>query len=198
MSPNDEEASMMSRGYGIRWVAALVLALAACSHGGTYHDSEVDFGAIRTVAILPFANLSRDQQAGERVRDVFSTQLLATRAVYVVPPGEVARGLSRVGVVTASSPSVEEVQKLGAIFKADAVITGVVREYGEVRSASSTANVVSLRLQMQETATGKVVWSASSTKGGVGMAARMFGGGGAPLNDVTEEACNELLDKLFK
>jgi hypothetical protein len=55
-----------------------------------------------------------------------------------------------------------------------------------------------MSVQMQETATGKVVWSASTTKGGVGFGDRMLGGGGAPLNGVTEEAVDDLLNKLFK
>jgi hypothetical protein len=42
------------------------------------------------------------------------------------------------------------------------------------------------------------VWAASSTQGGIGFGDRMLGGGGRPLNDVTEAAVNELLDKLFK
>jgi hypothetical protein len=30
------------------------------------------------------------------------------------------------------------------------------------------------------------------------MGARMFGGGGEPVNDVTETVVDDLLDKLFK
>ena len=51
----------------------------------------MDFGSIRTVAVMPFQNLSRDNLAGDRVRDVFANALLATEAVYVIPNGEVAR-----------------------------------------------------------------------------------------------------------
>jgi hypothetical protein len=75
----------------------------------------------------------------------------------------------------------------------------VLKEYGEVRTSSATSNVVSLSLQMQEAATGKVVWSGSSTKGGVGWGARLLGAtGGDPLNDVTEQAVDDLLKQLFK
>ena len=84
------------------------------------------------------------------------------------------------------------------MLKCDAVIGGTVKEYGEVRSGSATANVVSASVHMFEAATGKVVWAASSTKGGISMSDRMFGGGGTPVNDVTEAVVNDLLDKLFK
>jgi polysaccharide biosynthesis protein PelC len=150
------------------------------------------------VAVLPFNNLSRDNIAGERVRDVFANLLLATGAVYVLPSGEVARGIGRANVVLPPTPSVEEVVSLGKLLQANAVITGTLKEYGEVRAGSSTANVISVSLQMYETQTGKVVWAASTTKGGIGFWDRMLGGGGEPMNKVTEDAVRDLLNKLFK
>jgi len=73
-----------------------------------------------------------------------------------------------------------------------------VREYGEVRSGTTSANIISLSLQMIETQTGKVVWTASSTKGGISIWDRLFGGGGQPMNVITEKAVNDLINKLFK
>ncbi len=183
---------------GIFLLAALLLCQSCATTSETYKNQNMDFSAVRNVAVLPFENLSRDNLAGERTRDVFSTMLLATGAVYVLPPGEVARGLARAGITNLSNPSPEEIVKLGGIIKADAVVTGVVREYGEVRSANSSANIISLSLKIIETQTGKVVWSASSTKGGVSVWDRLFGSGGKPMNQVTEEAVNDLLNKLFK
>jgi hypothetical protein len=178
----------------------LVASLAACgtSRGQRYQDPEMDFGAIRTVAVLPFQNLSRDNLAAERVRDVFASMLLATGAVYVIPFGEVIRTVGRSGVATASMPATEEVLKLGTALKADAVVVGVVKEYGEVRSGSATGNVVSVSVQIIETTTGKIVWAGATTKGGVSMKDRLLGGGGVPLNDATEAAVDDLLDKMFK
>ncbi|ABS26036.1 GNA1162 family protein [Anaeromyxobacter sp. Fw109-5] len=178
---------------------ALLLAT-ACSSGPqrTYTDPSMDFGAIRTVAVLPFQNLSREQTANQRVRDVFVTLLLAAEAVYVVPTGETARGLEQAVVANPTAPSIAEVVKLGTILKADAVITGVVKEYGEIRSGTATSNAVSISIQLQEAGTGKVVWSGASTKGGIGFTDRLFGGGGEPLNRVTEEAVRDILDQLFR
>jgi polysaccharide biosynthesis protein PelC len=181
-------------------LATLLLAsLAACaSSGHRYQDRNMDFGSVRTVAVMPFANLSRDNLASERVRDVFSNALLATEAVYVVPAGELSRAMGRIGIPNPTQPSVEEAVKLGTALKVDALIIGVVKEYGEVRSGTAVGNAVSISLQMQETATGKVVWSGTSTKGGVSFSDRMLGGGGTPLNYITEEAVDDLLNKLFR
>jgi hypothetical protein len=181
-------------------LAAALLVAAGCSSGPkrTYSDPNKDFGAIRTVAVLPFQNLTREQTAHQRVRDVFVTLLLAAEAVYVVPTGETARGIEQAVVANPTAPSVAEVVKLGTILKADAVITGVVKEYGEIRSGSATSNAVSISVQMQETGTGKVVWSGASTQGGIGFSDRLFGGGGEPVNRITEEAVRDVLDQLFR
>ncbi len=179
-------------------VAALALLAGCAGSGGNYHDPNMDFGSVKTVAVLPFTNLSRDSAGAERVRDVFVNMLLASGSIYVLPNGEVARGLNRLGVQNAANPSVEELTKLGSFLKCDAIIGGVVKEYGEVHSGNAAANVVSASVQMFESASGRVIWSASSTKGGISLTDRMFGGGGVPANDVTESLVNDLLDRRFK
>jgi hypothetical protein len=168
------------------------------SQKGVFFNELVDFASIETVAVLPFQNLSDDSDSAERVRDVLMGMLLATEAVYVLPPGEVQRAISRVGIVDPAAPSIEEIKSLTGILQVDVVITGVVREYQLVRSGSSTANIISLSLQMIETETGTIIWSASSTKGGITLADRMLGGGGEPMNDVTLESIDDLLNKLFQ
>ncbi len=179
-------------------VAILFFCFSACAGSAKYRDPNMDFGSIQKVAVLPFSNLTKDEKAAERVRDVFMNTLLATGGLYLLPPGEVVRGISRAQLENRTSPTEDEVKKLGTILGVDSVITGVVREYGEVRSGTASANLVSLSLQMFEVKTGKVVWAASSTKGGITTKDRLFGGGGKPMNDVTEEAVLDLIEKLYK
>ncbi len=187
-----------------RTAAAALLALVAAScasHRGagvTFHDPKMDFSLVQTAVVLPFANLTPTQTASERVRDVFMTMLQATGGVYVLPPGEVARGVSRASVANPLAPTPEEVVALAKLLKADVVITGTLREYGEVRSGSSAGNVVSLSVQMLEGQTGKIVWSGASTRGGISVANRLFGGGGEPMDVVTEEAVSDLLNQLVE
>ncbi|HEV8122118.1 MAG TPA: GNA1162 family protein, partial [Candidatus Polarisedimenticolia bacterium] len=164
----------------------------------TFHDPNMDFSLIRSVAVLPFANLTVSPKAEDRAREVFMTMLQATGATYVIPPGEVARGISRSALSNPVTPTTEDVVRLAKNLEADVVITGTVLEYGEVRSATTTANVISLNVQMMEGQTGKVIWTGASTKGGIDAGKRLFGGGGEPMNDVTADAVNDLLHRLFK
>lgn len=191
------------RWYRARSTAIVLLALTLASCAGTkrsevtFHNPNMDFSQIERVAVFPFTNLTPTQAAGERVRDVFMTMLQATGTFYVVPPGEVARGVTRSRVQNPSQPTADEVVAFGKEAKVQVVFTGTVREYGEVRSGSTPANAVSVSLQMLEAQTGQVVWSASSTRGGVSAGDRLLGGKGVPMNEVTEQAVRDLLDKLF-
>jgi hypothetical protein len=146
---------------------------------------------------MPFENLSRESKAAERVRDVFANSLLSTGAVYVIPSGEVSRGIARAGILNPAVPSMEEIGKFARIIRVDAVITGTVTEYGVVRSGSASANVISMNVQMIEVQTLRIVWTASATKGGISIWDRLFGSGGKPMNDVTMKAVIDVLNKLF-
>lgn len=179
-------------------VCLLALHASACAVRDVYKDTTMDFGLIQTVAVMPFVNLTKEPAAADRVRDVFMTMLLARSGLYVLPPGEISRGIMKTGIANPGAPSSEDAVKLGSVVKADVIVTGVVREYGELRSATTLANAVSMSVEMVETQTGRVIWAASSTRGGVGVLDRMFGGGGEPMNEVSEEAVNELLHKLFR
>jgi hypothetical protein len=192
----------MKRGSMLYLRVAVLSMLAATGCASTpskvvFRSPNMDFGSIQAVAVLPLVNLTREQLAADRVRDVFMTMLQATGEIYVVPPGEVARGISRLNVERPTSLTAEEVVRFAKTVNADAVFSGTVSEYGDLRSGSTSANVISVSLQLMEGQTGKVVWTASSTKGGVTMADRLFGGGGEPMNVVTQKAVDDLLDKLF-
>jgi len=182
------------------FLCLIAISFMACATTATdiYRDPNMDFGAIQSIAVMPFVSLARDNIAAERVRDVFINNLLATGAVYVVPVGEVARGVARAEIANPSAPSPEEVVKLANIIKVQAVITGVLKEYGEVRSGTTSANIISVSLQIMEAQTGKVVWSASTTKGGISLSDRLFGGGGQPMDKITQKAVEDLINKLFK
>jgi len=179
-------------------VSFALILFAGCATDDVYLEPNMDFGSLQTVAVLPFQNLSNIDEAAERVRDTFTGMLLASGAVYVLPPGEVARGIGRISRISPEGPSTEQIKQLSNILGVEAIITGVVREYGTMRSGSTSANVVSISLQMIETESGMVVWSASSTRGGVDIWDRLIGGGGAPMDAVTVKAIDDLLDKLFE
>ncbi len=180
----------------------LIVAVMGCAHGGkggdTFRDANMDFGSLQTVVVMPFFNATRDQLAADRVRDTFVIRLLASGGLYVVPTGEMMRAINQVGIANVTAPTSDEITKLGTALKAQGVFTGMVREYGEIRTGTSVANAISVSLQLAEGQTGRTIWSSSSTEGGIGLKDRLLGGGGDPMNDVTVKAVDDLIDKLYK
>src|SRR5512135_3596673 len=181
-------------------VVVLIAMFSACASNqlNVWHDETMDFGSVKVLAVMPFANLSQIQQAGARVRDSFMNRLIATGAVYVLPPGEVARGITRAGIADPTAPSQEEAVKLCNLVKADGMITGVLKEYGEVRSGTAVGSIIALSVSMFEGQTGKIVWTASAQEGGISMKDRLLGPSGKPMNEVTEQAVDDIINKLFQ
>jgi hypothetical protein len=72
----------------------LIFCFCACARSVKYRDPNMDFGSIQKIAVLPFANLTRDDKAAERVRDVYMNMLMATGGGRDLspPPG---RGCTR-------------------------------------------------------------------------------------------------------
>ena len=85
----------------IYFIAFVIVSLVACStysSSDSFHDPEMDFAALRTIAVMPFSNLTSDKLAAERVRNTFMTSLMSTGVIYVIPSGEVVRGIRRAGL----------------------------------------------------------------------------------------------------
>lgn len=182
-------------------IATAALGTSCGAHRGaesTFHDPNMDFGLIRSVAVLPFQNLSNVQNADETARDVFMTVLQARVDVYVIPPGEILRAISRMQPENPVLPTAEEAIKLAENLEADVVVTGAVLEYGQVRSGSASSNVCSMSVKMLEGQTGRVVWSASTTRGGVSAGDRLVGSGGQPMNRIVTKAAEDLVERLFQ
>ena len=94
-------------------ISFLLILLAGCATDDVYFEPNMDFGSLQSVAVVPFQNLTGQDEAAERVRDTFMGMLLATEAVYVVPTGEVARGISRIGRIPPEGLSSEQIKQLG-------------------------------------------------------------------------------------
>jgi hypothetical protein len=57
--------------------------------------------------------------------------------------------------------------------------------------------VISLGVRLLDRESGAIIWTASTTQGGITASDRLFGGGGKPMEDMARKAIDDLLDKLF-
>ncbi|HEY7410539.1 MAG TPA: CsgG/HfaB family protein [Vicinamibacteria bacterium] len=182
----------------MRAAAIGVLLLPACrtAGGARYVHPNVDLAALRTVAVLPFENLTQDRAAGDKVQKVFITELLSLEAFQVVEPGTVVKALraDRIESVAALGPA--EIKHLGEALKADGLFMGSVVDFAETRSGTAPAPEVTIELRLVETQSGVTVWSSNRTRSGASASARLFGIGGESLTQAAREVIREQLGTL--
>jgi hypothetical protein len=189
-----------SRGSVLRPVALLVasLALAACSTSSHFVHSQYDFSTIKKVAVLPLENLSADQMAGEKVRKAVVSELLAAGVVDVVETGQVNRTLAQANIQNISTVSADELKKVGAALGTQALIVGSVDTYERLNVGGANFPEIAITLRAIDATTGSIIWSATKTGGGVGIAGRLFGVGGQTLSEATQKTVRAALTTLFQ
>lgn len=189
---------------GGRHRAVLVLlALAAwgagCKSATTkYIHPNVDLGAIRRVAVLPFENLTADRAAGEKLQKLFLTEVLSLEVFEVVEPGQVNRELKALRIESLDSIGPAETKRLGEALKADGFFFGTVVDFAETRSGATPTPQVTLALRLVEAQSGVTVWSATRTTSGATASARLFGIGGQSLTEAARQLMREELSTLVQ
>ena len=164
----------------------------------TYVHPNFDFSRVKKVAVLPLENLTADQAAGEKMRKVIITELLATGIVDVIEPGQVNRVLAQQNVQNPTALLPEDFKRLGASLGAQLLVVGSVEAFDRVAVGGVQAPEVTLTLRGVDAESGTVVWAASHTEGGATFAARLFGLTGDSLSEVARKAAHEAVATLFR
>ena len=181
-------------------VFAVIVLSARCASTKTtkYLHPNVDLGAIKRVAVLPFENLVQDRTAAEKVQKIFLTELLSLEAFEVVEPGQVTQTLraNRIDSVEALGPA--DFKRLGETLKAQGFFVGSVVDFTETRSGATPTPEVTIQLRLVEAQTGVTVWSASRSRSGATTSARLFGIGGQSLTEAARQLIHDELSTLVK
>lgn len=187
------------------WISLIPLLLVVSCTGSVepteFTNPRFDFGFVERVAVFPFENLSNDREAGFRVSRLIITELLASGAVDVVEPGEVAAKLIELHggtYTTAIAPNTELIQSMGRELGVQAVIVGTVAQSQIIRSGAVGVPVVTLDAHMVEAETGSTVWAATHTEKGGALTAKVLGTGAAPISQTTRKCVRQLLASLIE
>lgn len=178
---------------------AAVMAVAGCAKPPQHFvNPKYDFGNVKKVAVLPFENLSGDNQAGERVRKAVIAELLAAGVLDVVEPGQVNLTLNRAGVQSLTTISTEDLKKLGAALATQLLFLGSVDVYDRLNFGGGTFPEVTVNLRAVDAQSGTIVWSAMTTTGGVTVTGRLFGVGADTMTEATQKSVRAALTTLFR
>lgn len=181
-------------------IAVAFLALAGCaapSAQPSFHlRQDIDLSTIKKVAVLPLENLTNDKYAADAVRHVIVNELLVSGVVDVSMPGDAMAAAEKAGVRTVTTMSEDQIKKVGAALKVQAVIFGAVGKYGEIRSGQFSAPEVTITLMMADTQTGSIVWSVTRSSVGDNFMARHFGARAETLSETTIKVVREALQTM--
>src|SRR3982751_2644363 len=102
------------------WIACLGLSVAGCRTAGTqYLHPNMDLAAVRTVAVLPFENLTSDRVSADKVQKIFLTEVLAMGTFTVVEPGAVVKALRADHIESIDALGPADIKRLGEALKTD-------------------------------------------------------------------------------
>jgi hypothetical protein len=177
---------------------SMVLFLAGCGASSHFVHAQYDFSTIKKVAVLPLENLTADQMASEKVRKTVVSELLAAGVVDVIETGQVNRTLAQANIQSASTVGTDDLKKIAAALGVQALIVGSVDTYERINVGGANFPEVAVTLRAVDAATGTIIWSATRTGGGVGIAGRLFGVGGETLSEATQKTVRAALTTLFQ
>jgi hypothetical protein len=175
-----------------------LLLLAGCKGPNAYVHPKADLSSVKTVAIIPFENMTQERVAADKVQRIFATELLHTAPFVVVDAGQVGRALRTERVENPASMTPAEMKKLGAALGAEGLFFGNVLTYSETKGQTTATADVSLQLRLVEAASGTVLWSASWSRGGASFSQKMFGVGGETAEEAAQQLIRDQLNTLLR
>lgn len=159
-----------------------------------YTSPAIGLGYIKSIAVLPLENFSKEKGVAERTRELLITRLLGLGLYEIVEQGELHRFL-RDEVRSKEKALIDQTiaKRMAREFGIQAYITGSIDDYKEVRNGSYSYPVIAATLRMIDIKTGKVIWQASADESGYSTAGRLFG----LSSEGTNEVLFRLIDKLL-
>ena len=187
---------------GAKKIIGLLLVMtsaSACAKmTADYVHGKYDFSLVQKIAVFPLENLSQDQQAGERVRKIVVSEILAAGVLDVVEPAQVNQALAQQQIQNITGVSAKQIADLGKTLGVQAFVVGSVDTYERVNVGGGTFAEVAITLRALDVSSGSVVWSTSKSAGGAGVVGRLFGFGGDTMYEATQKAVHAAVVTLFQ
>ncbi len=174
----------------------ILTAISGCTTTEQHHYTSpaIGLGYIKSIAVLPLENFSKEKGIAERTRELLITRLLGMGLYEIVEQGELHRFL-RDEVRSKEKALIDQTiaKRMAREFGVQAYISGSIDDYKEVRNGSYTYPVIAATLRMVDIKTGKVIWQASADESGYSTAGRLFG----LSSEGTNQVLFRLIDKLL-
>jgi hypothetical protein len=126
----------------------------------SFRSPRLDAGRTTLVAVLPFVNETARKSAGEILALQFARELQESGRIRVLEPGVVREDLLRFRIVMEGGVSLDAARVILQLTRADAVLTGFVREFTDAGpSGAPEAQFTAMLLSRDDS---EVVWESTS------------------------------------
>ena len=179
-----------------------LLAYAGAATAGTrlFVNKKADLGYYQRIAIVPFANLTNEPNAGERVTRAFLTELVIAERFQIVEPGEFHGMLDRIGGLPDNQGHADpkKLAEAASAAQATGYIRGAVTEFTIQRNGGDEVPVITFDAEMIDVATGETVWRITLSQRGRGRLPLIGGASKRSFGMVTQDACRKAVAALKK
>ncbi|MFQ5963620.1 MAG: GNA1162 family protein [Candidatus Scalinduaceae bacterium] len=151
----------------------------------------------RFVALISFANLTSNPQAGKIVSDLMTSELYSVPNFQMMEQTEIHEKLKMsklyndVDYMDSILDNISA-RKIGKLLGVDTVIYGSVSEY-RYKMDLSEVPVVGINIRLLDVESGKILWTASKSK--IGMSSWFIKDS---LNSLAQKACHELVRTMLR
>ena len=162
----------------IALILPLLLLSGGCgakSSSQSFLREDIDLSYINRIAVLQFANHTKEEYTAFRVRNMTITQVLAMGIFDVVDKGLVDAALKEEVIEPGDPIDKGTLKRLGQKLNAQAFLMGAVDEAGEGKRGNVTYPEISITLMLIEPSAGLILWQASGHGNGDSLVRRLFG-----------------------
>ncbi len=187
-----------------KWLRSFLMAVmvssmvsgCASKTGSFFVKEGADLTFIKKVAVMPFENNTKENNAPSRVRNIVVTQILVDNLFDVTETGQLEKILDEEGGKSESKLDEVAIKRIGKRLSAQAFLFGSVDDYDVERLSSYSYPKVALTLRLVDAETGIILWQASGAKDGYSGWARLWGTRGQDQSEVTFVLVRSLLMSL--
>jgi len=147
----------------IALVMGISMVLVGCAGPSVngYLRPDVTISQIKSIAVIPFDNISGHPDAGKKVNNLLLTELVRTELFRIADIGEVESSLRRLRIRTAAEIDLLKLRTLGEQLQVQTIIVGSIDEYELRQERRGTVPVVAINARMLEVQTGDILWAVS-------------------------------------
>lgn len=183
----------------------LIMTTAGCGslmESRSFANPNADFSFYKRVGLLQFNNLSEDRLAGEKMTEVFMTELLIGGGLDVMDPGQFNTVVAQVAKTNAPTGGVElspaQLTQIAEIAKVQGIFMGTIHDYKMVQIGGDQYPLISMTVKFIDAPTGTVAWQNSTTVTGGPNFPIVSVGETFTLGAMSQKVCRKVVRTFYR